>query len=352
MDTNNEASLTETQTPPKKRIKWLDVAKGYAMICVMLGHLEPGFIEPFLYSFHLPLFFFLSGYVFSTKRNFKDFFLRKCQELLIPYFSVGIIIIAFQRIHGHISGQSPFTLEHLLLNLKDLFVQIRAWDLWYLSCLFLVNIIFYLLVKILKNDYLLLMVSIALVVAGLFYYRDKGAGLYWNADVCFFAIFFFFMGYWSRVGLPQKLIKAFEIKWLSVVLFIVFWAGNIFLNTTSMKLTGAHLEMYMGSYAIPYMTIPAAVLGIYGVIILSGWATPKPIMYIGQNTLVYYLFHQNVALYLGRDVLRILEIDEASLTGPDFWICKISLLIFMLLFTTLLSLLFNKTKLKYLLGKF
>ena len=45
-----------------KRIAYLDVAKGFTILTVILGHTLPaGTLKTLLYSFHMPLFFFLSG---------------------------------------------------------------------------------------------------------------------------------------------------------------------------------------------------------------------------------------------------------------------------------------------------
>ena len=61
------------------RIKWIDACKGIGIIAVVLGHLaisynSTGFYAEYstlldalirvIYSFHMPLFFVLSGYVF------------------------------------------------------------------------------------------------------------------------------------------------------------------------------------------------------------------------------------------------------------------------------------------------
>ena len=47
------------------RLEWIDKAKGIGIILVILGHtICPPNIKFWLYSFHMPLFFFLSGYVF------------------------------------------------------------------------------------------------------------------------------------------------------------------------------------------------------------------------------------------------------------------------------------------------
>lgn len=56
------------------RIEWVDILKGIAIICVFIGHTTndnygniSGLLHMWIYSFHMPLFFFLSGYVFSIK---------------------------------------------------------------------------------------------------------------------------------------------------------------------------------------------------------------------------------------------------------------------------------------------
>lgn len=46
----------------KKRILWIDYAKAFAMFFVVIGHVNSGnYLTNWIYSFHMPLFFFLSG---------------------------------------------------------------------------------------------------------------------------------------------------------------------------------------------------------------------------------------------------------------------------------------------------
>ena len=51
----------------KKRIGYIDMAKGLAIILVIIGHISftPSMGKTILYLFHIPLFFFLSGFTFS-----------------------------------------------------------------------------------------------------------------------------------------------------------------------------------------------------------------------------------------------------------------------------------------------
>ena len=74
----------------KKRIGYIDMAKGLAIILVIIGHISftPSMGKTILYLFHIPLFFFLSGFTFSVDKyaNFSSFFWNKF-KFDIFYFS-------------------------------------------------------------------------------------------------------------------------------------------------------------------------------------------------------------------------------------------------------------------------
>ena len=87
---------------------WVDAAKGLGIIIVVLGHAIAdttpnvpifGKIFQIIYSFHMPLFFFLSGFCgikALQKRQLhekEEFILERFKRLMIPYFFVGICYI-------------------------------------------------------------------------------------------------------------------------------------------------------------------------------------------------------------------------------------------------------------------
>ena len=79
-----------------KRIKWIDTAKGIGLLLVILGHLHVPYMTTWIYTFHMPLFFFLSGVVFSgSKYTFKEFLVKKIKSLVVPYFCLGFVIYLF-----------------------------------------------------------------------------------------------------------------------------------------------------------------------------------------------------------------------------------------------------------------
>ncbi len=88
----------------KKRIDFIDVAKGIAIILVVIGHLPRdimrenniliNFIYQWIYIFHMPLFFFLSGYLTKKyiNKNKSKYITNKVKKMLIPWIFYNIII--------------------------------------------------------------------------------------------------------------------------------------------------------------------------------------------------------------------------------------------------------------------
>lgn len=73
-----------------KRIEYIDVAKGVTILLVIVGHVShlPEPIKSSIYSFHMPLFFLLSGYFFR-KEDVLVTFKRMLPTIVIPYIVVG-----------------------------------------------------------------------------------------------------------------------------------------------------------------------------------------------------------------------------------------------------------------------
>ncbi len=71
----------------EERLSYIDIAKGIGIICVVIGHVIPyGPLWYFIYSFHMPLFFFISGMVCNySKYTIKAFVYRRLKTLLIPF---------------------------------------------------------------------------------------------------------------------------------------------------------------------------------------------------------------------------------------------------------------------------
>ena len=82
-----------------KRIEWLDIAKGITIILMVLGHSSiPKPISNWIWSFHMPLFFFASGICTVFERTgVMDFFRKKVMSIGRPFvvYSVVVIVISY-----------------------------------------------------------------------------------------------------------------------------------------------------------------------------------------------------------------------------------------------------------------
>ena len=336
-------------TQNAKRIDWIDMAKGYGMLAVIIAHICSGPLHTWIYTFHMPLFFFLSGYVFSNKDNFDLFIKKKARSLLIPYFTLGIPMVAFKVLFS--LYQKTFTVDSTIELIRNFVFQKRLWTLWYIACLFFLNIIFYLITKFAKNNISKAVIVIGMTLLGLVYYKSGGNPLPWNIDVCFTAIPFFFVGYVLKLN-KEATEKVLSKKFISVLLFVVFGLLNVVFGYLNIRTTCNGLEMFDSEYANPFFTYISAFAGIFAVIIFSGFFTIKPIRYIGENSLVYYAWHQTIMIPITSIGLGLLGFNSPTdIYEPYYWVYKGIQLAVIIIVLTIPTIIIEKTKLRVLLGK-
>lgn len=177
------------------RLKEVDIAKGYGIILVIIGHiLTEGKLREWIYSFHMPLFFFLAGAVVSVG-PFKTFIKKKIKGILLPYVLYGIVLISFDFIQFYINGSSK---EVYLDVLFRFFIFGRKYLLWFLTCLFCTNILFWIFMQINRVWLRRFCIVLTAVVVFVYYYRG-GEKLPWSFDTSCIALFFFYLGYEYKI---------------------------------------------------------------------------------------------------------------------------------------------------------
>lgn len=105
----------------RKRELWVDYAKAFACILVVLGHLLQGlnkaniewnnllykYIDNFIYIFHMPLFMCLSGYLYkrytiiNSKKEYIQFVKKKLINLGIPYIVFYLVYVLINMIFAN-----------------------------------------------------------------------------------------------------------------------------------------------------------------------------------------------------------------------------------------------------------
>ena len=147
--TTYSASSTPVLKPNARpvRVIWVDTAKGFGIILVVIGHVIRGlvnsglmpwtaptrFIDSWIYTFHMPLFFFLSGLflVRSLNRPWGVFALDKIRTIAYPYFVWSTITVILKAALGELPNR-PSGLSDLLLIIYHPIAQY-----WFLYVLFI-----------------------------------------------------------------------------------------------------------------------------------------------------------------------------------------------------------------------
>lgn len=95
LDIVNEQQLKKENTV-KPRLDYLDVAKGIAILLVIMGHTFTVWKVRinWIFTFHMPLFFILSGYFFKEGR--KTNYLKLFKAFILPYWGLNLLKLGLQ----------------------------------------------------------------------------------------------------------------------------------------------------------------------------------------------------------------------------------------------------------------
>lgn len=121
----------------------IDVAKGIGMILLVVGHLltidSSGF--KVIFGFHMPLFFFLSGYLFvGDKYNRKDFYSKKIFKLVLSYLFFTLIGLL---IYLGMGWLKDISVKYFIFSVFYLGEPAINTNLWFLCTLIIVMIVYY-----------------------------------------------------------------------------------------------------------------------------------------------------------------------------------------------------------------
>lgn len=210
----------------KERNVVIDVVKAFAIILMVMGHrIQYGFSNAYvnseayfdnnlfkiIYSFHMPLFMLISGYLFafSINRDWKNIVTKKISNLLVPVFFWSAVML-FKFVVWTIQN-NDFTFWGAIIYYLDTSVR----SMWFLWAIFWCSLIV-LIVNRLCNDNLAIYTLIFVVS---FFVPD---GL--NLELYKFMYPYFVFGYFFNVKCIKSKIKSYcnyKLLMLFLVAFIL-----------------------------------------------------------------------------------------------------------------------------------
>lgn len=278
----------EQPSSNKKYYKEIDIAKGITIILVILGHALPnlngevpkGFpdiLMQVIYSFHMPVFFFLSGLLAFKILNFKKIEWKylggKTKRLMIPYFFCGVLYLAMKfavaKLVGISDKSSPIWKTFFGIN--------PNYELWFLYVLFICFVIAILFVRK-KNIIPVIIVGAIISVCFGFLTEDGFALLNTLSKICKNAVFFMTGMY---IGLNYERIKQkinIKIVLPSLLIFVV--ANIIIINTEIILLSNAAklFSSFAGIIIVMWLSIK-----------LSKTPVSRPGIGLGKDSMCIYI---------------------------------------------------------------
>lgn len=313
-----------------KRIHYLDYAKGIAIILVVLGHIfSGGNIKTYIYSFHMPLFFIISGYLFnySNVKSFKEFINKKIKAYLIPYVTFSIINILGYYL---LSGLSLIVLRNNLLETIK-FCGIGA--LWFLPILFIAETIFMFCKFNNKKIIYSVLIFIGVSVISLSIWALTRSFIALILIRSMISLIFIIIGYSLC-----NVIKNLNLKWYQIAIITIL---NI-----ALAVINGYVDLWCIQFNNIILYFINSILGSLNIISISKKINSKLLSFWGRNTLIIMATHQLILTMFS----KINIVNELSFTTKLILVLVIEYPIIVLI-NNYTPFLLGKFKKKYKLSK-
>lgn len=278
----------------KERLTYLDVAKGIGILLVVIGHvyafnrqIVDRFFVIWLYSFHMPLFFIISGMLIAYKdeKDIWKFVKKRIKGILIPYVFFSIFsIIVFAIVND-------FNREVFVQNIKATICGVGIDTLWFLPALFFGEVIFFVLKNLLKNKYVICIISAIIYTLGNFMMKDYGLICLFLGRICI-AVGFIMIGNYT-----MNLIRKRNMPWYGLIVIAI-------LSVILSKINGlVDLNNLVFNNHILYLI--NSLIGTYLILEISKLIDSDEITYWGRNTLIVMATHLNIIYIIFNKILGV-----------------------------------------------
>ena len=340
------------------RLAFLDVAKGIGMVLVVFAHVNftPGLLI-YAYSFHMPLFFILSGMLYNKDRytSFSSLVRRKLETLVCPYIFFSLLALLFSMAADYLRvGMAGLAFKEYLLSFGRIVLSqgsqtIVNAALWFLTCLFVVEALYYWISKL--KTVLIVVISVGLSCIG--WLLEAGclgfdsSILPWSLDSALFCMGFFALGHLLGDTVKKGVSYIAENKYkvliclgvlgvcLAVQIPVAFWNGKVSIGSKN-----------LGNGLLLYIT---GIFGTGGLLAISILLMKSRFLsYCGRNSLYILCIHWIILNAILVICLRVpaLVYDKESIlqTLIPFIIVMIGSLLFVAVYTKVKKIIFKNSR--------
>jgi len=301
-----------------QRTPWIDSVRGVAICLVVIGHVTSNTImHNTIYLFHMPLFFFLSGMLFTLAPP-RMLLIRKLAAFAPPYLAYLISFGPIFQIHhvaknNRLPYSSTDVIQTAFIDLLHGGTRLKAalGVFWFVPCLFFVIIIYGLSTWYMRNRHPVLLIlwiamlyTIGTIINPLEHFNPL------NASVSLIAILYLAAGHLLAPYLTSEDRRPLVFLALAAVLATL---ATVTLNPSY----GWHIDLknaVSGPFLFgPVLSVALCILFIETVRLISRYQPVGDTLgYLGQAALPIMFVHMPVLV-----VLRMLE-KGAALKNPEW----------------------------------
>lgn len=279
--------------PPRnenERYVFIDITKGIGILLVVICHINilPGCMSSTVNSFHMPLFFFVSGLFFNQYMKPAKLFRSKMNRLIKPYYIWAVpMFLIYELVTPKIYSSAFSQLQDFFLGMRE-HNYVFTSTMWFLTSLFVVYFIAFLYSQILQK-YKLVMI---LGLLGLLLYVDKkDIILPLNADVSLYMMPFFLIAYKLRCHILTKQVPKLIVA-MSVSILTVYTITDYIVpkQIENMNFYNCKFGVYPINYLLGFS-------GIFFVICISRFLefnkhAANFFVFWGKNSIIVLIIHQ------------------------------------------------------------
>lgn len=283
----------------KKRIEWVDIAKGIAMILVIAGHcFNYGyFVRNAIFSFHLPLFFILAGFTFRAK-PWKELLVSSTKRLLGPFLLIFVLSNIEAILNFASDPMAVFLKLYYSIGWTPAYIDGTA-DIpilgiaWFLLCLFIARLMMNAVLKLYERLHVKPLVGIVpvLLIACGCMWVGRTVLLPFDVDIAGVALFYIYCGYLAKT----LKVSPYAKKWYVVLIALALWL--VALNFSGMEMATRRYDNFA-------LTIVGALAGSTLAIWVSmliescpkylgklGELVKRYFVFMGKNSMLVYTLH-------------------------------------------------------------
>lgn len=271
----------------KNRVTEIDCLKGIGMLLVILQHCisvaggTESRLSIIILSFHMPLFFFASGFVYKPK-EIKELFSSRMATLLGPVVLYSLLNVLMRILFN--------TINH-----GDLYSVFAFAGFWFLLSLLWITVFQYILEKYIlckfssiRKKIIIFIFAIVIIIVGILYSKYI-AGKEVTTATALVGWGFYLIGIIGSEYLP--VLRKLSENFLGRVAFSLGGVIGILVLVFTTQLNKA-VFMYLSEYGNGVVFLFNALIGLFAIMLLS-WAikTNSLIEFFGKNSLVILLTH-------------------------------------------------------------